>query len=88
MILRGHRTKESRNMTKGACTAPVVVASPSQSEREGAEDDVSLEQSDSSQTQNNLWLPFPGPSLSERTVTLWEPIAWKIEAPYGQGAFP
>ena len=38
----GSLHKKCRNMTREACTAQVVVASPSQSDREGADDDVSL----------------------------------------------
>ena len=38
----GSLHKKCRNMVREACTAQVVVASPSQSDREGADDDVSL----------------------------------------------
>ena len=38
----GSLHKKCRNMAREACTAQVVVASPSQSDREGADDDVSL----------------------------------------------
>ena len=38
----GSLHKKCRNMAREACTAQMVVASPSQSNREGADDDVSL----------------------------------------------
>ena len=56
----GSLRKKCQSMVREACTAQVVVASPSQSDREGADDDVSLLDHTHFLTQSNRQcLPFP-----------------------------
>ena len=55
----GSSHKRSRNMGKEACTAQVVMASPSHYEGDGAADVVSRLDPSDPQIRKNLWLTGP-----------------------------